>query len=1490
MSNPTGDPPSNNLQGLVASLRSASRQSYQADSRGDQSPAQSTNRQSYDFNRSSDSPQPHHNERQASATMSPSFSPLNGSQSKEFSSNTSKSKTGTPTPAGDASTDRSASLLNLLKFSQPVASPPPTTQQQPPSMLRPGYGSSSSHSVHGRGISASDLIGSSMGKISSPTSRENMPSLSTSNHQDFLLKLLNQSNPPQPTSKESNAAAGASPPSQEQDTTADQISQKLADASLGTRSPAVSGDTRGDSPIRVFGSNDEAQPTPFAPGDLPSSQTQPKKDSIFTYVNPFEQLAASSPRNMPPKSANGDGHKRKVDEPSPGPSQNSLRRKLTPTGKIRQSVESPGHTTISEGPSKVEAPMGVGVPSRNTDTVAEALNVIGGQVDREVEDALAIAEEKEKQANLKKEELERAKEETLDVLEEKIHDAAIEVKHELEKKENKGLLEETFSAPVAEAVKDIIDEAAQGTRGDDWESANGEDTRTDDRVIPVYQFPMRPFVSIDIQHKDMSKLTVRDESLINIARLKKEFDQTDRTLATATNEFIVYASPKTGGLRVIRQDDGLAKHLFADTRDRIFNVSISTAYPASPSRGTQTIIATGLSGTVYWVPISRSEEDLFQTDMEKQGLIFPPSPATSDNSSGGQLKTRAKKSSRHPEYFAIGRGKSIQIIFPAQARESNFLEKGSTVDTEDYFRDRSLKITTGKAGKDFTFSEDDTVIVSLDKAGRLRFWDIRELVHEANASASTVAPIEIKTPLLSFATIPASEKAWPTSVLFVDKVRPYTKGIAQRYVIVGMKQNHTLQLWDLCLGKAVQELNFPHEKESDAICSIAYHPSSGMIVVGHPTRNSIYFIHLSAPKYNLPGLSQAKFIQRRANNDSTLPKPEATAIMSGIREYSFANKGDLRSVELVPPNGEQTRPTEDDEDPNKFELYIMHSKGVTCLGIKKEDLGWSPDSRVLHPVDSEKEGYIMVKELPQSRAVSSSEPSSVNGEALPHSTSAAPAPSKPPNEASDNGKMSSAKAGESPAKEVATSKSDHTASGTSNTNKLDKRKKKRTAASDISTRPVVDATSVHSLAPSSGTYAIAAQRGPLPSSDVAQNNAPKAAAESLPSSASDHAARSITNGDSINLGISGDFLDKELKKIEKGVSTEFNNVLSKELEALYRRLDEDKRIQDAAGAAKQDAILRLVSSTLGDNVEKALNRIIQAKIQQVVLPSISEVTASTLDKRITEVLTQQLHHAIPPLLKLALPEAISRGIQNRDVLRVVSDQVTSKLAGHVEREFSSTLHTHIAPAFKSLAVEVATKVSGETERRVREQLQKAEVQHHEDTVKIDQLTNLLRGLSETVHTMAAAQSQFQQEILKLQQERQASSSRGRSADYAHASRASTESQPLQKSPEQEEFELLSGLMNQGRFEECTIQVQANVVLSCRIVLMLKQWLQSDRQVAVFDNYLAHCDPAFVQQLSPLVSISVGAAVTFSLENKVSERLTWLENVLATLNPKVSAFP
>lgn len=1433
MSNPggTGDPASD-LQGLFASLRSsAGGKNFAATKDG--SPAQSLNRQSYPFDLpgSSASTQPQPLEQRQTVAMSPSIVPLNGPQSRSVPSNLSSSRSATPAAAGDRpNVDRTASLLNLLKFSSPTAS---QTQPQQPTPVATGprqgnfQASSSSHSVHGRGISASDLVASFMGKSSTPTPRENIPAPSSTNHQDFLLKLLNRTNPSQPTVLDQGGPE--SPGARDGQATAQDTTQDLPDemnrkqpSSVASEKGSVSTASNG-SPIRVFGSSDDREPTPFEPQDLPKGQSEPKKDSKFTYINPFEQLAASSPRNAKPKSVNGDGNKRKIIEPSPKPNQASSRRKLTPAGhEILQSIESPTPTPLKDERTQIEALMGIGAPSRNAETVAEALSEVGGQVDKEVETALAKAEQKENELKIKQEEPEDTQDTTLDALEGKVQDLASEVKLELDKEENQGALEESLPKPVADAVKDAIDAVARGDGADDWESAEGEEVGPNneaERVVPVYQFPMKPFVSIDIKQKELPVITFQEASMTNIARLKKEFDQIDRTLATATNDFIVYGSPRSGGLKVIRQDDGLAQHIFPETHDRIFNVTISTASSSSRSHGAQNLIATGLSGTVYWATILKPGEEISRQEMEEQGLIFPPSPAHSDNSSNGQLKTRAKKSSRNPDFFAIGRGKSIHIVFPAHARKSKFLHDGSVIDTEKYFKDRSLKISTGKAGKDFTFSEDDTTILTLDKTGRLRFWDIRDLVDIDNAFPAMLAPMEAKAPILTFVTARSNEKCFPTSVLLVDKPRPYTKGIALRYVVVGLKQNHSLQLWDLCLGKAVQEVNFPQEKESDAICSVSYHPASGIVVVGHPTRNSIYLIHLSAPKYNLPPISQAKFVQRLANKDSSLPKPEATAILSGLREYSFSNIGQLRSVELVSIPPEPMRVADDAEDPVLFELYIMHSKGVTCVAVKKEDLGWSRDSKVIHPVDAEQDGIIVVKDLKEPQLGYFSDRSSNNGDTKPAIATSTITVSKPLSKAAVRAMNASATKRDAQLEGFVAPAA--APASTPNPEKAEKKKKRFGTVADVASRETnaAGSPSLNTAAPEISP--IAAQPQPLTTTQSVSGAAKEATRPSIPTSTSRDLPEppTIALNESLNhqnktmesthLGISGDFLDKELKKIEAGISGEFNKVLSRELSSLYQRFSEDKRVQDAAGTAKQDAILRLVSSTLGENVEKALSRIIATNIQQVVIPSITDTTSSLLDKRVSEVLTQQLHHAIPPLLKLALPEAVSRGVQNTEVLRMISEQLTGKVTGHVEKEFNSALQNTIVPAFKHLAVNTAQKSTVDTENRVHEYLRRAEAQHRDDAAKIDQLSSLVRGLSETVQMMAASQTEFQQEILTLQQQA-AQDRRGDASSQSHGNRSSTETALMHKSPEQEELDMITALMSEGRYEEGTIQVDSAV--------------------------------------------------------------------------------
>ncbi|OJD20491.1 hypothetical protein ACJ73_08174 [Blastomyces percursus] len=1361
-------------------------------------------------------------------------------------------------PQQTLNTDRTSNLLNLLKFSpapQNVPAPKQTGAGAPkePQVDAPiGV----AQSCHGRGISASDIVASFMGKPTTsasaatglmsggPVAAQSSECPTTTsppadNAQNMLLKLLNRPKHQTSQSEESVIAVpGAKSPE-----VAATPRERSTDAEA--KPPAE----RRASPMRLFGSGESRETTPFEPPIHPKP-----KDSIFTYVNPFEQLAAASPRNSTPQGNQPRGFSDASSAPEvAGTKNNGVSGLIQTNGQRKRSEPSrdtlPSSSLDTGEHAAIPPSSGASEESRGPDqkkmkikkeTVPEALGDIAGQVDKEAEDALARATVEEV-IPVKLEEEEADSKAVLNALAEKLEQTALDVEKELEKDMSVEVTPKS-SPPVVSDAKGSTNDT-NGAIVDSWESET-------ERVIPVYNFPLKPFVSITWKGNTMNPFSLRSDGIMDIARLKKDFDQLDRSLTSATSDYIVYALAKNGGMRIVRQDDGQDRQVFRSTNDRIFNdrifnVSLSTTAPNSSAAKEQAVLGIGVSGAVYWATICKADNDLFENDaLERDSLIFPPFPASDENTSGGQLKTRARRSSRHPEFFAIGRGKFIHIVWPhcAMSPKYGITKAQREVDTEKFFKEKSLRIATGKAGKDFIFSDDDTVIVSLDKTGRMRFWDIREVGDFPNSNSSKVST-DIRVPLLTLVTGSPTEKSWPTSVLFIDKLRPYVKASALRYVLVGLKQNHTLQLWDIGLGKAVQELKFPHDNESDAICSVAYHPGSGIIVVGHPTRNSIYFVHLSAPRYSLPPMSQGMYIQRVAEKDERLPKPESTACMSGIRELSFGSKGKLRSLELLPLTRPSVSQRGMDEEAGLFELYVMHSLGVTCLNIKKSDLGWSSDNKILDPVDSLQKGFIDVNPLQSLPAPVDEQ--SVNGDAALKGAPKGKEPVKRtvgPGQESVVGVESSrnqSPSKQSPKKKAgdSVSTSDQHDQATTITDKNEKRRKKK---ADNGKPKEISNKDVDQNQPEIQPVAVAETQGPSTS---------QFSAEPEPA-------------ESINLGVSSDFLHKEVKKIEKAVSAEFTKCLSRELDALYLRFDQDRRSQEQAAAAKQDAVLRLVSSTLSDNVEKNLSRIISTNVQSMVVPPLIESTTKSMDMQIKQGLSRQLDSIVPPAIKEVLPSAVQRAMSNENVLLRISELMSVSLSTRVERDVSRVLHEKIVPSFREESIQQVRMMTKEIERQFVGQMKQYEIRQQKDSAKIDQLTTLVRALSDTISTMAAAQSQFQKEILEINHQV--------GVKVESSEKASTPSPfpyvvPPKASPEEVELQQISELLNAGKYEEASIR-----------------WIQSSQQPDLFNNLFVKLDPSFLSNLSPLVVLSVSAAVTSSFEANVMDRLNWLERVFRTV--------
>ncbi|GJD04734.1 hypothetical protein ColKHC_13559 [Colletotrichum higginsianum] len=1190
--------------------------------------------------------------------------------------------------------------------------------------------------------------------------------------------------------------------------------------------------------------------------------------------NSFDESQITSPHNRTPKSGSISGIappqsagqspagpafqilKKTHDSPSSHHSRHASETKRISNGRSPLASPERARHTIGPGSSpadKLANPTPGSTASyasahsaadKDKETVSEAIHDIAHQADYEAQQALARAEEEQSRPEYMQdlEDMDSARTER--EFEQSAHHAAQAIKKELDREENRDLLERVVSAEVAEEVREIIEEAAGHAVADSWESADQDEIVVIEEETPspvkVFNFPMKPWISIALQDGATEpRPQFRDEAIMDIARLKKEFDQIDRNLYTATENYMAYGMSKAGGLRVIRQDDGKDAKIFTDTKDRIFNVAMSVTPPDHTNIHREAIIGTGISGTVYWVQIKSGEKDHIEdAHPEQYGFALPPMAShEGGDAPGGVLKTRARTSTIHPEFFAVGRGKSINIVWPTFIMQNNLFKPGHdrVVDTERLAKQCSLKINTGKAGKDFTFSQDDSVIVSLDKSGRVKFWDVRDLTaakegSDPRAPTSAHTSLEVKEPLMTLTSTPEGEKAWPTSVLLVDKLRPYQKRCALRYMIIGMKQNHTLQLWDLALGKPVQEFNLPHSKESDAVCSVMYHPPTGMLVIGHPTRNSIYFAHLSAPKYNLKSVSQVEYIQRLVAQDTTIPQPDSTAVISGVREYSFANRGILRSLDILcnPAMAQET------DEPTLFELYAMHSKGVACLLIKQAELGWTKDNKVLSPVDAVDAGVVTISKLKP--------PASQPVEANHQNTDTSHPPTR--NIAKDS------------LLQTTPSQDENTP---------------RRGPESVTPVKIAKAEPKEEETPESVETAISSMETRLQNGF---NNLLNTSFKTLHSRIDDGLrAREA------------DFDERQLKLLNM-VSEVLNENTQKVLEALIQEQFSNAvipTIASVAGKAVSDQFTKSMNNQVSQSVQKEIHKALPSATQHALqngdfVKAISDRVGATVAANVQQEVVNTLTSRLGPSFTNMAVQACQRVAgelqkQHRTEMESLNAQ---RLAESNKVDQLSAIVTRLTGTISSMAAsqeQFQNEFLKFQQQMIRVQAQAQQQQQQQQQQQPPQPQQLSHHHAApsynapSVASQAPSQvpSQIQSQAYSNVQSPDRASQHSMSYGHSQALTVAKANNNEHDADLQARIAVINQSMREGRAEEAVVR-----------------WMQSGREQEVFEKYMSKYSPEFVRNLPHLVLLTVTATVSLNLESYTRERIAWLEMVVHSL--------
>ena len=298
-------------------------------------------------------------------------------------------------------------------------------------------------------------------------------------------------------------------------------------------------------------------------------------------------------------------------------------------------------------------------------------------------------------------------------------------------------------------------------------------------------------------------------------------------------------------------------------------------------------------------------------------------------------------------------------------------------------------------------------------------------------------------------------------------------------------------------------------------------------------------------------------------------------------------------------------------------------------------------------------------------------------------------------------------------------------------------------------------------------------------------------------------------------------------------------------------MSEDRRVQQAAGDAKQEALLKLLSSTLTENVEKVLADIVVRNIEQQVVPTLTSATSQSIERHLSSAIEGALGQLLPTELRTALPDIVKRVISSPDVLGKINETVGKTLAvqltGTIERELSRFLHGSIFPALQQLALDTAHKVVAEVDAKhntaftTLQNIQQQDsrkvdalvVSQQHESRKMDQLVNMVQSLTESVSAMSRAQgdisrvqvemirtqveiSRAQQDMIKQQTEFQEQVQKAQ-ADWmqgqnwpeeedASAQDAARQPQVPQPTPQQIERDEIDTLFRSGRYEEATIRV------------------------------------------------------------------------------------
>ncbi|KAJ7273234.1 hypothetical protein C8J57DRAFT_1317219 [Mycena rebaudengoi] len=184
----------------------------------------------------------------------------------------------------------------------------------------------------------------------------------------------------------------------------------------------------------------------------------------------------------------------------------------------------------------------------------------------------------------------------------------------------------------------------------------------------------------------------------------------------------------------------------------------------------------------------------------------------------------------------------------------------------------------------------------------------------------------------------------------------------------------------------------------------------------------------------------------------------------------------------------------------------------------------------------------------------------------------------------------------------------------------------------------------------------------------------------------------------INESALGQALSREIRKMEESLHTRIGRLIGKEMDKQHQRLEDARAHDQSEDFARQEKILKLISTELTRNTTRVVEMAVKSEVQNSVLPALENITKN----EVRAALNDQVSSGFVDFISQSMPIEMEKLLLRPDISAHFAQMLSSSLTPLIDRHVKDAVNKSLIPSFaqqsaamhQELLREVRTEIHG----------------------------------------------------------------------------------------------------------------------------------------------------------------------------------------------------